>query len=131
LRERVDDIPGLVDFFVKKYTSKYTKNCNRVSTAAIAKLKRHKWQGNVRELQHAVEKAVILCESNTLDIDDFFFHSIKNSPDEYPDDLSIVANEKLLIKKAMELCQGNITKTCNALGITRKTLYNKIKKYDL
>jgi two-component system response regulator HydG len=131
LRERIDDIPELVDSFLKEYTGKYAKNCNCVSTAAIAKLKRHKWQGNVRELQHTVEKAVILCESNTLDVDDFFFHSMKNSPDEYPDDLSIAANEKRLIRKAMGLFQGNITKTCIALGITRKTLYNKIKKYDL
>ncbi len=131
LRERIDDIPEFVEFFLEIYTGKYNKSCLKVSEAAISKLKRHQWKGNVRELQHAVEKAVILCESDRLEADDFFFRSIKRSNDQMTGTLIIEDHERQLIKKAMTQFQGNISKACSALGITRKTLYNKLRKYDL
>jgi len=131
LRNRVDDIPQLVDFFLDKYIRKYGKQCLQVSKSALAKLKDNKWAGNVRELQHAVEKAVILCDTDTLEADDFFFRPSSRLGSDLQKSLSIEEHEKRLIKKAMDLFQGNITKACTALGITRKTLYNKLKKYDL
>jgi len=131
LRDRLEDIPALVDFFLEKYTRKYDKRCRHISDVALTKLKKHQWAGNVRELQHAVEKAVILCEADYLDADDFFFRSGEKHSVSYGETLSIEEHERCLIKRAMELYQGNISKACTALGITRKTLYNKLKKYDL
>ena len=131
LRERLEDIPALIEFFLENYTRKYNKNCRKVSRNALEKLQKHTWAGNVRELQHAVEKAVILCDSDQLDANDFFFRTKGKSMNGPMESLSISDHEIYLIKKALDLYQGNISKACTALGITRKTLYNKLKKYDL
>jgi DNA-binding NtrC family response regulator len=131
LRERIEDLPYLVDFFLRKYEKKYKKDDLRVTEKAIQKLKKHHWSGNVRELQHAIEKAVILTDSRVIDAEDFFFQSGHHL--HLPDrrSLNLEENEKELIKTALQKHNGNLTSAVKELGVTRKTLYNKIKKYGL
>lgn len=131
LRERLDDIPLFLDYFLKKYSEKYNKKITNIPASVLKKLKAYQWPGNIRELQHKVEKAVIMVDSNNLSVNDFFHHSVPTRPDKETNTLNLEKNEKKLIKKAIENKQGNITLAVKELGISRKTLYNKLKKYGL
>ncbi len=130
LRNRKDDIAGLANFFLSQFSTKYKKGKMNFSAKAINGLSQQNWAGNIRELQHAVEKAVILSENNTIDMDDLFLNSQKiKHLDE--DCYNLIEHERLLIKKAINNCKGNMSKASKKLGINRSTLYDKIKKYDL
>lgn len=130
LRDRQDDIPELVSHFIKLYTDKYNKKGLNISTKAITKLQNYSWPGNVRELQHAIEKAVILCENHLIGINDFVFKMDEFTKVEaYGGTLEEM--EKQLITAAIEKQMGNLSAVSNQLGITRQTLYNKIKKYGI
>ncbi len=127
LRERGNDIPVLAEFFLKKYSSKYHKPELKINQQAQDKLLKYSWPGNIRELQHTIEKAVILSENNVLKPEDFFIRPIaseKNSSDE----TTLEEMEKRMIEKAIEKSGGNLSAAADQLGITRQTLYNKIKK---
>lgn len=129
LRERGDDIELLANFFLKGFENKYHKASLHINQQAINKLKKYSWPGNIRELQHTIEKAVILAETNTLKQDDFVFRSpgrkIQGAPQ------SIEEMERDLIEDALDRQNGNLTAAANQLGISRQTLYNKIKRYDV
>ncbi len=130
LRKRVDDIPELTNFFLEKYAKKYNKKKIRIDNEALEKLKNYTWPGNVRELQHAIEKAVILADKNTLSADDFLFKSTSgNSNTNYSGTLEDM--ERKLIANALEKHGSNLSAVANQLGISRQTLYNKIKKHGL
>ena len=130
LRDRVADIPELAVFFLKKYSEKYNKPNMTFEDETIEKLKNYNWPGNVRELQHAVEKAVILGDNGSLSASDFIFRR-----DEPGSSLAIDGTleemECKLIASAIKKNDGNMTAVANQLGVTRQTLYNKIKKYGL
>lgn len=130
LRERVTDIPELADFFLSKYAKKYNKVGISITSEALDKLSCYSWPGNVRELQHAVERAVILCDNCCIKAGDFVFKSDElNQGMAYNGTLEDM--EKQLIAKAIEAQNGNMSAVAQQLGITRQTLYNKIKKYGL
>ena len=130
LRERLSDIPDLAGFFLSKYAKKYNKAGMVISEAAVSKLTHYFWPGNVRELQHAVERAVILCDQTTLQPNDFMFKSEElNRNVDYEGTLEDM--EKQLIQRSIDTQNGNMTAVAGQLGITRQTLYNKIKKYGL
>jgi DNA-binding NtrC family response regulator len=128
LRERNNDILELSEFFLNRFASKYGKNGIRISESALEKLKSYLWPGNVRELQHTLERAVILSEGNVLKPDDFPLNdkastaSFEMGPDTLDD------MEQLMITNALNKHEGNYTAAANQLGISRQTLYNKIKK---
>jgi DNA-binding NtrC family response regulator len=127
LRERGNDILVLTDFFLKKYSSKYNKLNLKINQQAQDKLLKYSWPGNIRELQHTIEKAVILSEGNVLKAEDFFMRPIisgRNSDAE----LTLEEMEKRMINLAIEKNNGNLSAAAEQLGITRQTLYNKIKK---
>lgn len=130
LRERGEDIIVLADFFLKKFATKYEKHGLKINQAAQNKLLKYPWPGNIRELQHTIEKAVILSDSNVLKPDDFFFKQVLSSKfdDEH---LTIEEMEKRMILSALEKNAGNMSLAADKLGVTRQTLYNKIKKYQL
>ena len=128
LRNHREDIPLLSEFFLHKFSLKYGKELS-ISSSALEKLKDYSWPGNIRELQHLIEKAVILSDSNVLGIKDFSISTIKNMNDK--ELFSLEGMEKTLIAKALEKHSGNISAVASELGITRPTLYNKIKKYGL
>ncbi len=130
LRERKEDIAALAQHFSKIYCTKYRKSCAAVSEAALDKLNGYHWPGNVRELQHTIEKAVILSDATQLMPGDFFF---KAAPAEYENifEGTIEDVEKRMIARSLEKNGHNLTAVAEQLGITRQTLYNKIKKYNL
>ncbi|MGE0077360.1 MAG: sigma-54-dependent transcriptional regulator [Bacteroidales bacterium] len=130
LRERGEDILILADFFLKKYASKYNKTNLRLNQQASEKLMNYPWPGNVRELQHTIEKAVILSEGSVLKADSFFMKpiaAIKNS--KVP--ITLDEMERQMINQAIEDNQGNLSAAADQLGVTRQTLYNKIKKMGI
>jgi DNA-binding NtrC family response regulator len=128
LRDRIDDLPGLFNHFLNHFADMYNKPRLEVNAKIFDNLKRHSWPGNVRELEHTVEKAVILSSGNKLNLDDFVFPGQKLFVE---DSLSIEANERNLIVKALDKSKGNQSKAAAELGISRKTLYNKMVKYGL
>ncbi len=130
LREHVDDIPALADFFLAKYAKQYGKPALKISSKTIQKLKQHTWHGNIRELRHAIEKAVILTESDTLSPDDFLFET-KNNADIGFQSLNLEEVEKQTVNQALTKFKGNLSQAAKELGITRKTLYAKLEKYGL
>ncbi len=130
LRQRGNDILILADFFLKKFAYKYDKNTLKINNKAQEKLLNYYWPGNIRELEHTIEKAVILSDSNILGVDDFFLHPPKNIPIEN-DTLKLEDMEYRLIQKAIDKHPGNISATAEELGITRQTLYNKMKKFGI
>jgi DNA-binding NtrC family response regulator len=127
LRERGNDVLVLADFFMKKYTSKYNKPNLKINQQAQDKLLKYAWPGNIRELQHTIEKAVILCEGNILKPEDFFMRPILSAKTTETE-LTLEEMEKRMINLAIEKNNGNLSAAADQLGITRQTLYNKIKK---
>jgi len=130
LRERKEDIPLLAQFFLQKYAKKYQKENINISSHAISKLKEYNWPGNTRELQHTIEKAVILSESSILDTSDFYLRNT-NIAKENSDNLTLEEAEKKLIQNSLKRNSDNMSAVANELGITRPTLYSKIKKFGL
>ena len=130
LRERGEDILALADFFLKKYAWKYDKPSLKFNHQAQEKLMKYSWPGNIRELEHSVEKAVILSENNILKADDFFLKPIGAAKSD-GDTLNLDEMEKRFILRALEKNPGNVSAAADQLGITRQTLYNKLKKIGL
>lgn len=130
LRERGNDILILADFFLKKYTSKYNKPNLKINQQAQDKLIKYSWPGNIRELQHTIEKAVIMSENNVLKPEDFFMRPILSGVN-ITTEITLEEMEKRMITLAIDKNKGNLTATADQLGITRQTLYNKMKKFGL
>ncbi len=129
LRERVEDIPLLIKFFTKKYLKQYNKSEIQFSKEAIKKLAKYHWPGNIRELKHLVARAIIMCNSGTIETDDIWLNI--EQPSSNADTLNIGELEKNAIQKALTENKGNLTKTAIALGLGRTTLYRKMSKYGL
>ena len=130
LRHRVEDIEGIANFFIAQLCAKYHKSTLRMSARTLEELKLNQWPGNISELKLTVEKAVILCEKEVLQPEDFMFRSAAQSHlFKIPD--TIEEMEKSMIKKALERHKNNHSAAAAQLGITRQTLYNKIRKYKL
>jgi len=130
LRERENDILVLADFFLKKFMSKYNKPGLKINQQAQEKLLKYQWPGNVRELQHTIEKAVILSENAVLKADDFFMRPVVARENGDPVQ-KLEEMEKRMILLAIEKNNGNFSIAAEQLGITRQTLYNKVKKFGI
>ncbi len=153
LRERKSDIPVLAENFLQKYARKYKKNIEKIHPETIQKLQNYDFPGNIRELQHAIERAVIMSEANQLLPDDFFFlinqkQSQKISSNQVDNVFSNISTilspenpqnsalnlddlERDTIEKAIEKHTGNISKAAKELGLTRASLYRRLEKYGL
>ncbi|MBX3007103.1 MAG: sigma-54-dependent Fis family transcriptional regulator [Melioribacteraceae bacterium] len=131
LRERRDDIPLLVDFFINKFSSAMNKKNKSISKEALDFLINYDWPGNVRELENAIERAMVVGKQDTIIVDDLPFHVSKNNFDLMKDEKSLAAMEKKYIQKILNENSWNISKTAQILEIDRVTLYNKISKYGL
>jgi len=129
LRRRMEDLPLLVDFFLNKLKKKYQRKIG-ISNGALKKLEKHHWPGNIRELQNTLEKAVMLADHNILSARDFLFKS-RLIPTEGIAMVDLKHNEKEIIKKAIQLTGGNLSQAARHIGISRRTLYNKIRKYEI
>jgi len=133
LRERLEDLPALVDHFLDIYCKKYKMPKKRLNPSTMKRLEKHAWPGNIRELQHSVERAVIMSESNVLEPNDFFLSNMddKNRSENTPTTFNLEDTEKMLIRKVIDKHGGNISKAAKELGLTRASLYRRIEKYDL
>lgn len=129
LRDRGKDILVLAEYFITQFTSRYNKPTMRISPSAAEKLLSYSWPGNIRELQHTIEKAVIMNEGPVLKPDVFFFKPLTTS--RLNKDMTLDEMEKSLISGVLQKAEGNLSLAAQRLGVTRQTLYNKIKKYGL
>jgi DNA-binding NtrC family response regulator len=129
LRDRVDDIPILANFFLRMNCERYGKDGLKISTHALEKLANHDWPGNVRELQHSIEKAVILSESLVLKPSDFAFSTTTRNF--LQGDMTLEEMEKKLIIDNLKRFSNNLSAVSEKLGITRQTLYNKMRKFGI
>jgi two-component system response regulator HydG len=125
LRERRDDIPALVDHFVRKFSLAMNKKITRVSPSAMNLLQQQPWTGNVRELENAVERAMVVAQEPELRDQDFAFKN--NLPNGAPKTLEDI--EKAHILRTLEQCGWNQTRAAEVLDIDRVTLHHKIKRY--
>ena len=132
LRERREDIPVLAGRFLREYAALYNRPVETISPEALQILTAHPWPGNVRELRHSVEKAVIVGEGSMLRPEDFTLTpSRPQTLSQSPADLTLADMEKNMIRSAIHDCQGNLSAAATRLGITRQTLYNKLKRYGI
>jgi two-component system, NtrC family, response regulator HydG len=139
LRERSEDIVPLATLFLKQYATKYGKQIEGFTQDAQSQMLAYQWPGNIRELLHSVEKATILCDSRYITPDDLMLKQSRQQGDESSLDpqkteqsfATFEQMERTMIASAMERHGGNLSAIADQLGITRQTLYNKIKKYNL
>jgi transcriptional regulator with PAS, ATPase and Fis domain len=133
LRERFEDIPLLATHFLKYYAQKYDKSVTKISEGAMTRMHKHPWPGNIRELQHAIERAVILSNSSVLQPEDFNFTPSSGKEDGQLslEQYNLEEVEKLLIRKVLKKYNGNITQAATELGLTRSSLYRRLEKYGL
>lgn len=130
LSDRVEDIPLLADHYLRYYAKKYHKPVTTIAPEAMDKLKRYAWPGNIRELQHAIERAVIMTDSASLQETDFLF-SRSLTGVQTSNTLNLDEVEKAAIAKALQMHSGNISKAADELGLTRASLYRRMEKYGL
>jgi DNA-binding NtrC family response regulator len=127
LRERREDIPPLVDHFIRKFSREMNKKITRVSTSAMAVLQQQDWPGNIRELENAVERAMVVAQEPELREADFTLKSRNGNA--HLEARSLDDVEKAHILRVLEECGGNQTRAAEILGIDRVTLHHKLKKY--
>ncbi len=132
LRERTEDIEPLLNYFLEIYYKKYKMPQKRITPGTLKRLQKHTWPGNIRELQHAVERAVILSEGNLLEPQDFFMNEVsENQEGTFPVNMNLEETEKMLIRKVVDKHGGNISRAAKELGLTRASLYRRIEKHGL
>ena len=128
LRNRKEDIVPLAERFIERYAQKYGKAGLMLLGDAAEKLKAHSWEGNIRELQNTIEKAVIMCDGEIIAPDHLELHTSQRPLNESQ---TLEEMERQTIANAIAQCGGNLSQVAQQLGITRQTLYNKIKRYGL
>lgn len=131
LRQRREDILPLAEKFLGRYAAKYNKPIEGFDEAAVREMHDYPWAGNIRELQHTVEKAVILCDGRTIAPATLLLRPAPAETSPKTGFSTLEEMERAMIAEAVTRCGGNLTEVARQLGITRQTLYNKIKRYGL
>ena len=135
LRERLDDLPLLAEEFLQRYTAKYGKSIRGISQAAFAVLSHYDWPGNVREIESAIERAVLFCQDEQLGPRDLPDHVQDPRPGVFkcqiPPYFTLDEIEREAIEQTLERTGGNIKKTAQILDLHRPTLYRKLRRYGL
>ena len=129
LRDRQEDIVPLAELFLHRFAEKYHRPLTGIAPEAAELLKTQRWSGNIRELQNCIEKAVILSEGTVLTAKDLQLDA--GSQPDMGDDCHSERSEESKVREAMERCNGNISAAAKLLGVSRPTLYAKLKKYGL
>lgn len=131
LRERQEDIPLLANYFIEKFCKKYRRPKMKITDQVLRKLQKYDWPGNIRELQHTLERAIILSNENSLKASDFDFLDRMES-NEYPVESYDLDNlEKWAVSNCLKKHSGNVSRAANELGLTRGALYRRIEKYGI
>jgi DNA-binding NtrC family response regulator len=130
LRDRREDIPVLATHFLSQYVSRYRREVKAIDPAALQLLLQHSWPGNVRELEHTMERAVLMCRTEQIQTADLGLDSERGQGQNL-EELSLEAVESILIRKALQRFQGNVSQAAEALGLSRGALYRRMEKYGL
>ena len=130
LRERREDIPVLAVHFLKQYASRYRRQINGLDSAALQLLMQYSWPGNVRELEHTIERAVLMCRTDQIQAADLGL-ILQRPSSQNLEELSLEAVESILIRKALQRFQGNVSQAADSLGLSRGALYRRMEKYGL
>ncbi len=130
LRERPEDIPSLAFYFLKKFTSAMNKKIHDIDPDAVSFMQQYAWPGNIRELENAIERAVVICRENSIHIDDLPISQSRFAASN-ADDKTLASLERRYIASLLAENKWNISKSAELLGIDRVTLYNKMNKYNI
>jgi len=130
LRERREDIPALAAHFLRQHAQRYRKSLTGFEPAALQALLDHPWPGNIRELDHAVERGVLMAQSGTIRLGELGLRIDRDATSRI-EDMSLEEVEGLLIKKAMARVDGNVSQAAKALGLSRSALYRRLQRYGL
>jgi DNA-binding NtrC family response regulator len=129
LRDRLEDIPLLAEYCLDKQATRYGRAIEGFSPAAMAALQAHAWPGNVRELQHAVERSVLMARGSRIEASDLGLRR-REDGSVLMDELTLDEAERLMIEKALERHQGNVSKAADALGLSRSALYRRLQRHE-
>ena len=130
LRERREDIPMLAAHFLARYAARYRRPVQSFDPAALQALKQYSWPGNVRELDHTIERAVLMCRMEEIQPADLSL-SPQRAQTQNLEDLSLESVEAVLVRKALQRFQGNVSQAAEALGLSRGALYRRMEKYGV
>ena len=130
LRERREDIPALAMHFLKQHAQRYRKHLTGFEPAALQALLDHPWPGNIRELDHAVERGVLMAQGSTIRLGELGLRIDRDAASRI-EDMSLEDVEGFLIKKAMARFDGNVSQAAKALGLSRSALYRRLQRYGL
>jgi DNA-binding NtrC family response regulator len=130
LRDRREDIPALAVHFLRQHAQRYRKNINGFETAALQAMLDHPWPGNIRELDHAVERGVLMAQSAAIRPGELGLRIDRDATSRI-EDMSLEEVEGFLIKKAMARFDGNVSQAAKALGLSRSALYRRLQRYGL
>jgi DNA-binding NtrC family response regulator len=130
LRERREDIPALAIHFLRRYASRYRREIDGFENSALQAMAQYAWPGNVRELDHTLERAVLMCRGREIQPADLGLN-MQRPQAQNLEELSLEAVEALLIRKALQRFQGNVSQAAEALGLSRGALYRRMEKYGL
>jgi DNA-binding NtrC family response regulator len=130
LRDRRDDIPALAAYFLRRHATRYRKPMTGFDSGAMQVLLGHPWPGNIRELDHAVERAVLMAQGDQVRAGDL---GLRLSGTAAPrlEDLPLEDVEKMLIQKSLARYDGNVSRAAQALGLSRSALYRRIASHGL
>jgi DNA-binding NtrC family response regulator len=130
LRERLEDIPALAAHFLSVYAARYRRPVHGFQPSALQLMTQYSWPGNVRELEHTLERAVLMARGNELHAADLGLN-LSRPNSQNLEELSLEAVEAILIRKALQRFQGNVSQAADALGLSRGALYRRMEKYGL
>jgi len=130
LRDRREDIAPLAMHFLRRHATRYRKNLTGFDTGAMQVLLAHPWPGNIRELDHAIERSVLLAQGDQIRAGDLGLRSATTSATRL-EDLPLEDVEKMLIQKSLARYEGNVSRAAQALGLSRSALYRRIASYGL
>jgi DNA-binding NtrC family response regulator len=135
LRERLEDIPALIEHFIDRYNAENNRSAKRITDRVLHLFENYSWPGNVRELENYIERAVVVAKSDTLTPEDFpaelFIGGARNQPETIRSGATIREMERSLILKTLEDQGGNQTRAADLLGISTRTLRNKLYEYGV
>ena len=131
LRERREDISLIAEHYLKYFSEHYGKDGIKIREGTIAKLEEYHWPGNIRELAHNIERAIILCKSGVITPEDFIFRARPSAAVADETTFRLEDYDKKAVSGALSRHSGNLSKAAEELGIARSTLYRKISRFGI
>jgi len=130
LRDRLEDIPLLANYFLRRQSERYGRPLDGFHNEAMEALLAHSWPGNVRELEHSVERSILMAQGDEILAEDLGLHR-RSETGAAMESMTLDEAERLLIVKALDRSQGNVSKAADALGLSRSALYRRLQRHDL